>query len=416
MAEKILMPALSPTMTKGNLAKWLKKEGELVAAGDIIAEIETDKAIMEIEAIDDGIIAKILVSAGTKNVKVNELIAIIAEEGESIQDAIMIIHNEINKKLNISKEVRNITETQEKKKEVENKNQESNRLFISPIAKRIAKQNNINTKEIIGSGPKGRIIKLDVQNTIKKQIDKNTIYQDTQSNNIRIPITNIRKIIAERLVKSKQQVPHFYLNIECVVDQLLDIRESINSSNTLDINHEHYFKISINDILIKISALTLLKNPQVNSAWDENEIIQFKNIDVAIAVSINDGVITPIVRNADKKSLVQISNETKDLIKKSRSQTLKSEEYQGGGFSISNLGMYNIKSFYAIINPPQSSILSIGSIRTIPMYNKNDDLEKKQVMSITLSCDHRVIDGRNAAMFLNTFKQLVENPSLMLCY
>ncbi len=426
MAIEILMPALSPTMKEGNLAKWLKKEGDLVEAGEIIAEIETDKAIMEVEAVDEGIIAKILVDAGTKNVKVNDLIAIIAEEGENRQDAIDQIQNatakegkkvqdvEVEKSEEISTEkVSEVLNQNKTKNQIEN---ESNRVFASPLAKRIAKQESINIDNIQGSGPRGRIIKSDIENSISQNPNQNPSSNFASNHDIEIPVTNMRKIIAERLVESKQQVPHFYLDIECIVDKLLDFRVDINSSATMGENGKPEFKISINDMLIKASALALYKNPKVNSAWYGDKIIQFGNVDISVAVAIDDGLMTPIVKNANQKSLIQISNEVKELAQKARSQRLKPEEYQGGGFSISNLGMYSIKSFYAIINPPQSCILSIGSTRTIPVYDKNGNLEKKQIMNVSLSCDHRVVDGATAAIFLSTFKQFVENPSLMLCY
>jgi pyruvate dehydrogenase E2 component (dihydrolipoamide acetyltransferase) len=426
MAIEILMPALSPTMKEGNLAKWLKKEGDLVEAGEIIAEIETDKAIMEVEAVDEGVIAKILVDAGTKNVKVNDLIAIIAEEGENRQDAINQIQNAA------TKEGKNVPEIKtEKSEEIsaekmgeafnqnKTKNQiedEPNRVFASPLAKRIAKQESIDISSVQGSGPRGRIIKSDVENSISQNPNQNFPYNFASNRDVEMPITHMRKIIAERLVESKQQVPHFYLDIECIVDKLLDFRADINSSATLVENGKPEFKISINDMLIKASALTLFKNPKVNSAWYGDKIIQFGNVDISVAVAIDDGLMTPIVKNANQKSLIQISSEVKELVKKAKSQKLKPEEYQGGGFSISNLGMYSIKSFYAIINPPQSCILSIGSTRAIPVYDENGNLEKKQIMNVSLSCDHRVVDGATAAIFLSTFKQFVENPSLMLCY
>lgn len=426
MAIEILMPALSPTMKEGNLAKWLKKEGDLVEVGEIIAEIETDKAIMEVEAVDEGIVAKILVEAGTKNVKVNDLIAIIAEEGENRQDAINQIQNAF------AKEEKNVSDVKieksevisaEKVEEVLNQNKTknqvddgSNRIFISPLAKRIAKQENMDISDIQGSGPRGRIIKSDVENYISQNPNQNPSSNFASNHDVERQITHMRKIIAERLVESKQEVPHFYLDIECVVDKLLDFRADINSSAKLCENGKTEFKISINDMLIKASALALFKNPKVNSAWYGDKIIQFGNVDISVAVAIDDGLMTPIVKNANKKSLIQISNEVKELVKKAKSQKLKPEEYQGGGFSISNLGMYSIKSFYAIINPPQSCILSIGSARAIPLYDKNGNLEKKQIMNVSLSCDHRVVDGATAAIFLSTFKQFVENPSLMLCY
>ena len=426
MAIEILMPALSPTMKEGNLAKWLKKEGDLVEAGEVIAEIETDKAIMEVEAVDEGVIAKILVDEGTKNVKVNDLIAIIAEEGENRQDAIDQIQNAAamkgknipDVKTEKSEEVsaENVTEAPNQNKTKSQIEGEPNRVFASPLARRIAKQENINISDIQGSGPRGRIIKSDVENSISQNPSQNFSSNFASNSDIEVPITHMRKIIAERLVESKQQVPHFYLDIECIVDKLLDFRADINSSATLCENGKPEFKISINDMLIKASALALFKNPKVNSAWYGDKIIQFGNVDISVAVAIDDGLMTPIVKNANQKSLIQISSEVKELVKKAKSQKLKPEEYQGGGFSISNLGMYSIKSFYAIINPPQSCILSIGSTRAIPVYDKNGNLEKKQIMNVSLSCDHRVVDGATAAIFLSAFKQFIENPSLMLCY
>ncbi len=426
MVIEVLMPALSPTMKEGNLAKWLKNEGDTVEAGDVIAEIETDKAIMEVEAVDEGILAKILVEAGTKNVKVNDLIAIIAEEGEEIKDVIGKIQNSSIKEehaiqnnkteISVDIEAKGAYETLNHNKVKNKVEDESNRVFASPLAKRIAEQENINISSIQGSGPRGRIVKSDVENAIMHSSRQNFETNIIPNRDLEIPVTNMRKIIAERLVESKQQVPHFYLDIECFVDKILDFRVDINSSAKLDESGEYEFKISINDMLIKACALALFKNPKVNSAWYGDKIVQFGNVDISVAVAIDDGLMTPIVRNANQKSLIQISNEVKELAKKAKSQKLKPEEYQGGGFTISNLGMYSIKSFYAIINPPQSCILSIGGTREIPAYGKSGNLEKKQVMNISLSCDHRVVDGATAAIFLNTFKQFVENPSLMLCY
>ncbi len=426
MVIEVLMPALSPTMKEGNLAKWLKNEGDTVEAGDVIAEIETDKAIMEVEAVDEGILAKILVEAGTKNVKVNDLIAIIAEEGEEIKDAIGKIQNSSIKEEHAVQNIKTeISAYIDAKKADETPNQNKaknkvedvpNRVFASPLAKKIAEQENINISNIQGSGPRGRIVKSDVENAIMHSSRQNFETNIIPNRDLEIPLTNMRKIIAERLVESKQQVPHFYLDIECFVDKILDFRVDINSSAKLDESGKPEFKISINDMLIKACALALFKNPKVNSAWYGDKIVQFGNVDISVAVAIDDGLMTPIVRNANQKSLIQISNEVKELAKKAKSQKLKPEEYQGGGFTISNLGMYSIKSFYAIINPPQSCILSIGGTREIPAYGKNGNLEKKQVMNISLSCDHRVVDGATAAIFLSAFKHFVENPSLMLCY
>lgn len=416
MAIEILMPALSPTMKEGNLAKWLKKEGDSVESGELIAEIETDKAIMEVEAVDDGVLVKIVVSEGTKNVKVNDLIAIIAEEGEDKDAAIA----EIESKKPQTQEPEKKDEVAEQPTEEKSANiaveENGKRIFASPIAKRIAAQKNIDIAKVEGSGPRGRVIKYDIENFISQDSASSATQSYSSQDDKEIPISGMRQIIAERLVESKQQVPHFYLDIECVVDKLLDFRADINSSATLNENGKPEFKISINDMLIKASALALNKNPKVNSAWLGDKIIQFGSVDISVAVAIEDGLMTPIVKNANLKNLIQISSEVKELVKKAQSQRLKPEEYQGGSFSISNLGMYSIKSFYAIINPPQSCILSIGNTREIPMFDKNGSIVKRQVMNISLSCDHRVVDGATAAIFLNVFKELVENPSLMICY
>ncbi len=418
MAIEILMPALSPTMKEGNLAKWLKKEGDSVKSGEVIAEIETDKAIMEVEAIDDGILAKIVVSEGTKNVKVNDLIAIITEEGEDKDAAIAEIESKKPQTKEPQKQEELKEEPTEEKSEDIALEESSNgkRIFASPLARRIAAQEKIDISKVEGSGPRGRIVKYDIESFLSQgnspSVSKTYVPQADKE----VPISGMRQVIADRLVESKQQVPHFYLDVECVMDKLLDFRADINSSAPLDENGKPEFKISINDMLIKASALALNKNPKVNSAWYGDKIIQFGSVDISVAVAIEDGLMTPIVKNADRKNMIQISREVKELVKKAQSQRLKPEEYQGGSFSISNLGMYSIKSFYAIINPPQSCILSIGNTRETPMFDKNGNIVKKQVINVSLSCDHRVVDGATGAIFLNTLKEFIENPSLMICY
>ncbi|MSO13879.1 pyruvate dehydrogenase complex dihydrolipoamide acetyltransferase [Rickettsiales endosymbiont of Trichoplax sp. H2] len=418
MAIEILMPALSPTMKEGNLAKWLKKEGDSVESGEVIAEIETDKAIMEVEAVDDGILAKIVVSEGTKNVKVNDLIAIIAEEGEDKDAAIAEIESkkpqtqEPTKKDEVAEQP-----TEEKSANIAvEENSGDKRIFASPLARRIAAQEKIDISKVEGSGPRGRIVKYDIESFLSQGNSSSVSQTYVPQADKEVPISGMRQVIADRLVESKQQVPHFYLDVECVVDKLLDFRKDINSSAPLDENGKPEFKISINDMLIKASALALNKNPKVNSAWYGDKIIQFGSVDISVAVAIEDGLMTPIVKNADRKNMIQISREVKELVKKAQSQRLKPEEYQGGSFSISNLGMYSIKSFYAIINPPQSCILSIGNTRETPMFDKNGNIVKKQVMNVSLSCDHRVVDGATGSIFLNTLKEFIENPSLMICY
>ena len=418
MAIEILMPALSPTMKEGNLAKWLKKEGDSVESGEVIAEIETDKAIMEVEAIDDGILAKIVVSEGTKNVKVNDLIAVIAEEGEDKDAAIAQIESKKPQTKEPQKQEESKEEPTEEKSENIALEESSNekRIFASPLARRIAAQEKIDISKVEGSGPRGRVVKYDIESFLYQGNSSSVSQTYVPQADKEVPISGMRQVIADRLVKSKQQVPHFYLDVECVVDKFLDFRADINSSAPLDENGKPEFKISINDMLIKASALALNKNPKVNSAWFGDKIIQFGSVDISVAVAIEDGLMTPIVRNADRKNMIQISREVKELVKKAQSQRLKPEEYQGGGFSISNLGMYSIKSFYAIINPPQSCILSIGNTRETPMFDKNGNVIKKHVMNISLSCDHRVVDGATGAIFLNTLKEFIENPSLMICY
>ena len=420
MGVKVLMPALSPTMKEGNLARWLKKEGDKVEAGEVIAEIETDKAIMEVEAVDEGVIAKIIVPAGSENVKVNAPIAILAEEGEDIETAIaqeMTTETQSTEKVAKGKEVREVEQTE--KEQEDNLNQKekmSDKVFVSPLAKRIASQKNIDLHSVTGTGPRGRIIKSDIENYNRQNLTSQHPSQFISKEDIEIPTSNIRQIIADKMVESKQQVPHFYLEIECIMDKLLDFRAEINSAAKLDKDGKPEYKVSINDLLIKATSLSLLKHPKINSAWYGDKMIQYGNIDISVVVAIKDGIMAPIVKNADQKNILQISTEVKELVKRAKSQRLKPEEYQGGSFSISNLGMYSIKSFYSIISPQKSCIMAVGAIRKVPIYNQDDNLEMKNVMSISLSCDHRVVDGAAVAMFLNTFKKFIETPSLMVCY
>jgi pyruvate dehydrogenase E2 component (dihydrolipoamide acetyltransferase) len=412
MAIKILMPALSPTMKDGNLAKWLKKEGDTVESGEVMAEIETDKAIMEVEAVDEGTIAKIIVEEGTKNIKVNDIIAILAEEGEDLKDAVKSIDIAPKAEEEKATAKNNVSPSKEEKNVLSAVEKNESRIFASPLAKRIAAQKNINLGSINGSGPHGRIVKSDVENFTGMQSFAQVISREDAE----IPVSNIRKVIAERLIESKQQIPHFYLEIECVVNKLLDFRKEINLSAKNDKDGKPEYKVSINDLIIKATSLALLKHPKVNSSWAGDKIIQYGNVDISVAVAIDDGLMTPIVKNTNQKNILQISREVKDLAKRARAQKLKPEEYQGGSFSISNLGMYSITSFYAIINPPQSCILSIGTTKKVPMYDEYDELKMQNVMIVTLSCDHRVVDGVTAAMFLTTFKEFIENPALMICY
>jgi pyruvate dehydrogenase E2 component (dihydrolipoamide acetyltransferase) len=418
MPIEVLMPALSPTMKEGNIAKWLKKEGDTVSSGEIIAEIETDKATMEVEAVDEGVLGRILVPEGTENVSVNSLIALILEDGE---DAALLENYESandDPKPSTSEDKKDEKEekmTVEKNTVSQDDLQEKSdkRIFISPLAKNIAKQNNIDYSQISGNGPKGRIIKNDIlqfleQGGSNKKIGRNPVeYKEVKNG-------NIRKVIAKRLLESKQNVPHFYLNIEVNLDNLTNIRKQINSAATINCEGKPQYKISVNDLMIKACALALKQVPEANSSWTDEAILFYNNIDISVAVAIDGGLITPIIKNADQKDIINISSEMKNLAKKAKSGTLLPEEFQGGGFSISNLGMFGIKSFNAIVNPPQSCIISIGASQKKPIIAENNQISIGEVAEISLSCDHRSVDGAVGARFLQEFKNIVQNPVLML--
>ena len=424
MSVDILMPALSPTMEEGTLSKWLVKEGDKVESGDLIAEIETDKATMEVEAIEDGIIGKILVSEGQESIKVNSPIAILLSEGENLSenaistDSNNEIKKEVQKELQKNKEnvvqindIKNIDEISKSISENTTKSyfqpEKLERIFVSPLAKRIAKQRDIPLSSIKGSGPHGRILKIDVDNFDIKKIEYPSL-NNLESNNFEIVKNSaMRKTIAERLVKSKNEAPHFYLSLDCNIDELLKVRKAINSKS----NDE--YKISVNDMIIKASSAALLKVPKANASWENENTKYFNNTDISVAVAIEGGLITPIVKNVQSKGLLEISMDMKDLVNKAKDGKLQPEEYLGGSFSISNLGMYGIKEFSAVINPPQGCILAVGSgeKRVIVI---NDEISIATIMTVTLSCDHRVVDGAVGAEFLSEFKNLIENPSLLL--
>ena len=420
MSVDILMPALSPTMEEGTLSKWLVKEGDKVESGDLIAEIETDKATMEVEAIEDGIIGKILVSEGQESIKVNSPIAILLSEGENLsENAISTDSNkEIKKEVQKNKEnvvqINDIKNNDEISKSISDNTTKSyfkpdklERIFVSPLAKRIAKQRDIPLSSIKGSGPHGRILKIDVDNFDIKKIEYPSL-NNLESNNFEIVKNSaMRKTIAERLVKSKNEAPHFYLSLDCNIDELLKVRKAINSKS----NDE--YKISVNDMIIKASSAALLKVPKANASWENENTKYFNNTDISVAVAIEGGLITPIVKNVQSKGLLEISMDMKDLANKAKDGKLQPEEYLGGSFSISNLGMYGIKEFSAVINPPQGCILAVGSgeKRVIVI---NDEISIATIMTVTLSCDHRVVDGAVGAEFLSEFKNLIENPSLLL--
>ncbi len=408
MPIEILMPALSPTMTEGNLVKWSKREGDAVKAGDVIAEIETDKATMEVEAVDEGRLAKILVPEGTEQVKVNQVIAILLEEGEDASVLEKISSAPLPQK---KEEVAPVPE--EKKQDLKAALQpvaSGARSFASPLARRIAEKAQVNLASIAGSGPRGRIIKADVEQALAQGpvgSSPSVLLSGYEPAYEVIPTSNIRKIIAKRLVEAKQTIPHFYLTMECNIDSLLKVREQINE------RAEGAYKLSVNDFIIKACALALVKVPAANASWINDQIYQYKSADVSVAVAIEEGLITPVVRQAETKGLVEISNEMKDLASKARAGKLKPDEFQGGTFSLSNLGMYGVKEFSAIINPPQGCILAVGMGEERPVA-KAGLLTSAMMMTCTLSVDHRVVDGAVGAHFLKAFKELIENPMIMI--
>ena len=417
MSIDILMPALSPTMEEGTLSKWLVKEGDKVESGDLIAEIETDKATMEVEAIDDGVIGKILVGEGQEAIKVNEPIAILLLDGEELSDKNNQIIKDKNKNKSTDKDIVNETILEEniinvaksivkyeKKEEIVIPSDE--RIFITPLAKRIAKQSDIDLSLLKGSGPNGRILKVDVENFKNNKSVEN--FNITSLDNFKIVKNSaMRKTIADRLVKSKNEAPHFYLSLDCNIDELLKIRSGLN------LKAKDQYKISVNDMIIKASSAALIKVPGANASWDNENTKYFNTTDISVAVAIEGGLITPIIKNVQSKGLIEISNDMKNLADRAKNGKLLPEEYVGGSFSISNLGMFGIKEFSAVINPPQGCILAVGSGEKRPVVI-NEQIIIATIMTVTLSCDHRVVDGAVGAEFLSEFKNFIENPSLML--
>ena len=415
MSIDILMPALSPTMEEGTLSKWLIKEGDQVVSGDLIAEIETDKATMEVESIEDGTVGKLLVQEGEEGIKVNSPIAILLFDGETISD-----HKKNDDVKEVKKELSKIDlsedeiPTTSKETSIDNYEDQvideklnSKRIFATPLAKRLAKQKDIDLSLIAGSGPNGRILKFDIQslNDRKENIIINNSIDIKKFETVKNSM--MRKTIADRLVKSKNEAPHFYLSIDCNIDELLKIRSSINSKSN------DKYKISVNDMIIKAASASLLKVPQANASWESENTKYYNTTDISVAVAIEGGLITPIIKDVQLKGLKDISDDMKILAAKAKEGKLLPEEYIGGSFSISNLGMYGIKEFSAVINPPQGAILAVGSgeKRAIVI---NDNITIATMMTVTLSCDHRVVDGAVGAEYLSVFKEYIEDPSLML--
>ncbi len=417
MPIKVTMPALSPTMTEGNLAKWHKGEGDTVEAGDVICEIETDKATMEVEAVDEGILGKILVSEGSQGVPVNEVIAVLLEDGED-KSAIDDFLSNDNAGASPLVEAPKATKKAPKAASAptpQAPQKAGTRIFATPLARRIAADKGIDLSSVKGSGPHGRIVRADLDSAKGGSVNFATPSDAPVGAQVNaygmayseIPNNNIKKIIAKRLQESKQTVPHFYLNIDCNIDALLAARKDINDKAKGE------YKLSVNDFIIKANAMALKAYPAANVAWSEDAIIQYHDADISVAVSTPNGLITPIVKGAQNKGLRQISEEIKDLATRARDGKLAPEEFQGGSFTVSNLGMFGIKSFDAIINPPQACILAVGAGVAQPIV-VNGELAIGTIMSCTLSVDHRAVDGSVGAEYLQILKQYIENPVSML--
>jgi pyruvate dehydrogenase E2 component (dihydrolipoamide acetyltransferase) len=464
MPINILMPALSPTMEKGNLAKWLKKEGDAVKTGDVIAEIETDKATMEYESVDDGVMAKIVVPEGTHDVPVNQLIAVLAQEGEDVKAAgAGAKAPSAGAPSSPSSPPRGEGAAQQaaapatafSAKEVKApppsapprapspqrgegggegvraNGHGTSRVFASPLARRLAKEASIDIGRVHGSGPHGRIIARDVAKakeggglrapaapgaapaTAPSMSDQQirALYEDGSYEVV--PHDGMRRTIAQRLTASVQTIPHFYLTIDCDIGKLLDAREEINATAPKDKDGKPTYKLSVNDFVIKALALALQKVPDANVSWTEAGMLKHKHSDIGVAVAMPNGLITPIIRSAETKSLSAISNEMRDLALRARDRKLKPQEYQGGTTAVSNLGMYGIKDFTAVINPPHATILAVGTGEERAVV-RDGKIVAAHIMSVTMGCDHRAVDGALGAVLISAFKALIENPVMML--
>ncbi len=442
MATNILMPALSPTMTEGTLARWLKKEGDVIKAGDVIAEIETDKATMEVEAVDEGILGKILVPDGTAGVKVNDPIAVLVEKGEAVPAAapsaapapVAAAPAPAAVAVPATAPVPAPAPALAPTPAAQAASIDDSRIVASPLAKRMALQAGINLAGVTGSGPGGRIVKADIEAVQARPAAAAPVAASPAAAapvaapaaapapkpaapvitapHTLVPNSNMRKVIARRLSEAKQTVPHFYVSMDIELDALLKLRADLNARSAKD--GPGAFKLSVNDLIIKAAAITLRRVPKVNASYTEDNTVLYHDVDISVAVSIPDGLITPIIRHADTKGLSAISNEMKDLAARAKAGKLKPEEFQGGGFSISNMGMFGVSSFAAIINPPQAGILAVGA-GTQRAVVKDGALAIATVMTCTLSVDHRVVDGALGAEWLAEFRKIVEDPlSLML--
>ncbi|MGJ4899936.1 pyruvate dehydrogenase complex dihydrolipoamide acetyltransferase [Bradyrhizobium sp. HKCCYLS2058] len=451
MPINILMPALSPTMEKGNLARWLKKEGDQVKSGEVIAEIETDKATMEVEAVDEGTLAKILVPEGTQDVPVNDVIAVLAGEGEDVKaagSAPAAAAPKPEAKPTVSAAAPAATPAPSAAPAPKPAAAPAPaapaaapqvnghaRIFSSPLARRLAKDAGIDLGRITGTGPHGRVVARDVEDAksgkglkaapsaapaaagapalAPSMSDKQILALFEPGSYEVIPHDGMRRTIAQRLTASVQNVPHFYLTIDCDIGKLLAAREEINAAAPKDKEKKPLYKLSVNDFVIKAMAVALQKIPNCNVSWTEGGMVKHKHSDVGVAVAMPGGLITPIIRKAETKTLSAISGEMKDFAARARSRKLKPEEYQGGTTAVSNLGMYGINHFTAVINPPHATILAVGTSEERPVV-RNGKIEIASMMSVTLSCDHRAIDGALGAELIGAFKQLIENPVMMM--
>ena len=443
MPIEILMPALSPTMTEGTLAQWMKQEGDTVSAGDVIAEIETDKATMEVEAVDEGVLGRILVPAGTENVAVNAPIAVLLADGE---DASVLDAAPAQAPAARADAAAPAPEAAPPKAAdgaaPAASSRANGRIFASPLARRLAGEAGLDLSLISGSGPHGRIVKADIERAVAEGTGKpqpaaaaaaapagapaaaapapSAVTAPAAGPDARVladaaglPYTEVknsgmRKVIARRLTESKQTVPHFYLTVDCAIDPLLDLRKQLNSRGEAS-----GVKLSVNDLIIKAVALALRRVPGANAAWTEDAVLMFDRVDVSVAVATDGGLITPIIKDTDRKGLATISAEMKDLAARARENKLKPEEFQGGTFTISNLGMFGIREFSAIINPPQACILAVGNGEQRPVV-VDGAVAIKTMMSVTLAVDHRVVDGALGAQYLQAFKGIIEDPLTMM--
>ena len=452
MPINILMPALSPTMEKGNLAKWLKKEGDKVKSGDVIAEIETDKATMEVEAVDEGTIAKILVPEGTQDVAVNDVIAVLAGDGEDVKAAGASAGAKAAPAAAKAEaappkpassapaaaptpSATPVLQSAAPAPQAASAAPQVNghgRTFSSPLARRLAKEAGIDIARIAGTGPHGRVIARDVAEAktgrglqapaaapgatpalAPSMSDKQILALFEPGSYEIVPHDGMRRTIAQRLTAAVQTIPTFYLTIDCEIGRLLAAREQINAAAPKDKEKRPLYKLSVNDFVIKAMAVALQKIPDCNVSWTEGGMVKHKHSDIGVAVAMPGGLITPIIRKAETKTLSAISNEMKDFAARARARKLKPEEYQGGTTAVSNLGMYGINHFTAVINPPHATILAVGTSEERPVV-RSGKIEIAHMMSVTLSCDHRAIDGSLGAELIGAFKTLIENPVMMM--